>query len=281
MTLAMTCSNCHTYFRQGQWNKRLTTFGSKHEQALPVGSRGRIDRTLYEVMGFVVKKETKYKYLWREYLLFNPYMGYAFLSEYNGHWNFIWPVESAPNGGSIDSDFDYNKKHYQLFQKYSSEVVYANGEFFFDIVDITASTINKEYISPPYLFALEESEDSVLWCEGEYLTPKEVSTAFEIPLNRLPAKTGLGYIQPLTSTFSEKSLINFSIILLSIVIGLQLFFSKNAAEKIVYEGRFQKENLNDQKLFVTPTFTLEGASKSIDIYIQSPLQNDWFFGEFS
>jgi Domain of unknown function (DUF4178) len=281
MTLAMTCSNCNIYFRQGRWNKELTTFAAKHQQALPLGSKGIIDGIRYEVMGFTVKMETKYKYNWREYLVFNPYKGYAFLSEYNGHWNFVWPIEDDPKHGSIDSDFEFNNKHFQLFQKYRSEVIYANGEFFFDVVDITASTINQEYICPPYLLAVEESEDSLLWCEGEYLTPKEVSAAFKIPLNQLPSKTGIGYTQPLESGVSEKSLITFSILILLLVVALQFMFSSNATEKVVYEGRFQKENLNDQKLFVTPSFTLDGGTKSVDIYIQSPLQNDWFFGEFS
>ena len=75
MTLAMTCKSCSTYFRIGNWNKDLTTFGGPVEPAIPIGSKGKIDGTLYEVLGFAVKKETKYHYSWREYFLFNPFMG--------------------------------------------------------------------------------------------------------------------------------------------------------------------------------------------------------------
>src|SRR5688572_19673199 len=108
MTLAMTCKSCNAYFRTGNWNKDITQFGSAEEPAIPIGSKGKIDGTLYEVLGFAVKKETKYHYSWREYFLFNPYMGYAFLSEYNGHWNIIWPIEDNPNKGVIDDEFFYN-----------------------------------------------------------------------------------------------------------------------------------------------------------------------------
>ena len=94
----------------------------------------------YEVMGFVVKRENKYRYMWREYLLFNPLLGYAFLSEYDGHWNVIWPIEENPRSSTVDDDFHYThegQQHYfKLFQKYRSEVVYAQGELFFDVVDI-------------------------------------------------------------------------------------------------------------------------------------------------
>ncbi len=93
MTLALTCSKCNVYFRVGAWNKDITKFANVIEPAIPIGTKGKVDNIVYEVMGFVVKQEMKYKYSWREYLLFNPYKGYAFLSEYDGHWNFIWPIE--------------------------------------------------------------------------------------------------------------------------------------------------------------------------------------------
>ena len=35
-------------------------------------------------------------YSWREYLLFNPYKGFRYLTEYNGHWNYVTPLKSVP-----------------------------------------------------------------------------------------------------------------------------------------------------------------------------------------
>ena len=112
MTLAMTCPSCYTYFRRGQWNTETTLFGTSNAQIIPLGAKGKIDGTIYEVMGFVIKKEQKYKYHWREYMLFNPYLGYAFLSEYDGHWNFAWPIEDNPKR-SVGNDFSYQDNYYQ------------------------------------------------------------------------------------------------------------------------------------------------------------------------
>lgn len=281
MTLAMTCTNCNKYFRRGGWNKEVTTFGSKYDQAIPLGAKGRIDGTLYEVMGFAIKKETKYKYTWREYLLYNPYFGYCFLSEYNGHWNIVWSLENELHTNFADSDINFENNTYRLYQKYQAEVIYANGEFFFDVVDITGSTNNWEYISPPFLIALETSEDSELWCQGEYLTPDEVAKAFKISVSKLPEKTGIGYTQPIATSFSERSLIILSVFLGLTLIFIQIFFNRMAEEKVVYKGGFNQSALTDQKFFVTPTFNLEGGTKSIDILVQAPVSNDWFFGEFS
>ncbi|HTJ50862.1 MAG TPA: DUF4178 domain-containing protein [Cyclobacteriaceae bacterium] len=281
MTLAMTCPNCHIYYRRGNWNKDITKFENTYPQALPLGAKGKIDGTVYEVMGFLVKKEKRYKYTWREYMLFNPYLGYAFLSEYDGHWNFIWPIEDNPKEHRVDNSFVYEHETYQLFQKYNAEVIYANGEFFFDVVDLTDSTLTEEYIAPPFLLGREVNEDSLLWFKGEYITEKELSEAFDIPAKNFPQKRGLGYTEPVSTSFSDQSLIIVGILLCLFVILSQLFLSSFDKNTVVYQDTFSADKLTSQKVFITPSFTLEGSSKNLDIETYAPLSNDWFYAEFT
>src|SRR5688572_15521065 len=122
MTIAVTCPECGKYFRIKPESKEHLTFVNPDEPAIPIGSKGTIDGTKYEVMGFVIKKETKYHYRWREYLLFNPFQGYAFLSESDGHWNFMWPVEDFPFR-TIESPISYEGLEYKLYSKYNATVV--------------------------------------------------------------------------------------------------------------------------------------------------------------
>ncbi len=63
---------------------------------IPLGTRGKIGGTQYEVIGFQVRQvaDGDDTYAWDEYLLFNPYQGFRYLTEYNGHWNFVH-VETA------------------------------------------------------------------------------------------------------------------------------------------------------------------------------------------
>ncbi len=282
MTLAMTCQSCNAYFRTGPWNKDIDNFVHSALPALPIGTKGKIENVVYEVMGFVVKQETKYHYKWREYLLFNPYMGFAFLSEYEGNWNFIWPVEENPkdNIGS-ETSFTYKEQKYLLYQKYRAAVLFAKGEFFFDVVDITASTVNYEFIAPPFLYGLEISDDSMLWTKGEYLSPNEVAAAFSVPINMLPPKQGRSYTQPIVTNFSEKSLLNLTGVFLFLILLSQFLFNQLASEKVVYQGKFELVQLSDQKFFVTPSFTLAENLTSLEIDIHSPVDNDWFYAEFS
>lgn len=281
MTLAMTCKSCRLYFRSGEWDKATVEFQHTEQQALPIGARGRFDNFLYEVMGFVVKEESKYKYRWREYSLFNPYRGYAFLSEYNGHWNFVWPIEDDPRVHVSDQHFKYEDHNYDLYQKYTAQVVYASGEFFFDVVDITASTVNYEYIAPPFMLAMEQSDDSMLWCKGEYFTMAEIASAFSLPTGKLPGQTGIGYTQPFNASFTSSALISFTAVIILLTLVIQLVLNNAAEDKIVFQGEFDRNQLTDQKVLVSPSFTLDNGPQSLEVLVYAPLSNDWFFSQFT
>jgi len=283
MTLAMTCPKCHTYFRTGKWNNEHVNYHRKDAPvALPMGSKGTIDDTIYRVMGFVIKRDDAYGFEWHEYLLFNPFKGYAFLSEYNGHWNFVWPIESGPvDAAKTDRHLYLDGDTFDLYQKASARVVYATGEFFFDVVGMTATTKTREYISPPYLCGAEESQDSLLWFKGEYITRKEVAEAFKVDVAKLPKQEGMGYTQPRTNALLTALIIPATIIAIVIAFAILMYARGTAQNKIVLKTEFNTKNLKDQKVFVTPTFTLEGGEKSLELEIYVPLQNDWFFGEFS
>jgi hypothetical protein len=268
------------YFRTGSWDKRTFQNLRDEPHEIAIGAKARFDGYLYEVMGFVVKQESTYHYQWREYLIFNPLRGYAFLSEYNGHWNLIWPIEVDPRANPSDQDFYFEGEHFQLYQRYSAHVIFAKGEFFFDVVDMTANTVNYEYIAPPYLLEREESEDSVLWCKGEYLTRDEVSKAFSIPLSQLPSKKGAGYTQPFSKKFSDQAIILCTVLVISVMIFLQIVLTNSAEEKVVFHALYDRNELKDQKILVTPSFELKGT-RSLEIRLFAPLSNDWFFSEFT
>ena len=53
----------------------------------------------YDVIGFQERTTVTVDQMpesWREYLLFNPAKGFRYLTEYNGHWNYIKPIQSMP-----------------------------------------------------------------------------------------------------------------------------------------------------------------------------------------
>ena len=55
------------------------------------------------VIGFQTRTvhDDEGSYSWDEYLLFNPYKGFRYLTEYHGHWNFVTPMEPMPSHFAI------------------------------------------------------------------------------------------------------------------------------------------------------------------------------------
>ncbi|MGA3205799.1 MAG: DUF4178 domain-containing protein, partial [Bryobacteraceae bacterium] len=72
---------------------------------IPLGQRGKWAGATWEVIGFQTRsvEEDGVTYEWEEYLLFNPYKGFRYLTNYDGHWNFVTPVESLPERRSVAS----------------------------------------------------------------------------------------------------------------------------------------------------------------------------------
>ena len=279
--LAMVCTSCNTYFTLGKWSDEEVTFLESHEPIIPVGQKGKIKGVTYEVSGFVIKRDKRYGSRWREYFLFNPKEGIAFLSEYNGHWNFIKPISGNPKGDSVNDSFQFDNHEYRLFQKYNADIIYAKGEFFFDIFKLADRTLNYEYIAPPYLLGLEWSTSSLLWYKGEYISREEVATAFGVTSYSLPSQEGIGATQPVIKAgFSDSALASVFGMLAGMVILLQVLFSNIAANRQVIDQSFNKSDLpkEGEKLYVTRSFQLESTG-SLEVKIKAPVDNDWFYAD--
>lgn len=67
---------------------------------LPIGKMGELRGDKLQVLGRQ-RRAVKYSgvvYTWDEYLLWNPYKGYRWLVESNGHWLLLKTVEGLPKG---------------------------------------------------------------------------------------------------------------------------------------------------------------------------------------
>lgn len=279
LTVAMTCQKCGQYFRvhTGYHDKFLNAF----QPAIAVGTKGRIKNVLYEVMGFSVKRERKYRYQWREYLLFNPIHGIAFLSESDGNWNFLKPYAKHPwsvSSTSITPVID--KGTFELYAKYRAEVMYASGEFFFDVIDVTEKTQHYEHINPPYILNYEEGNNRLGAYLGEYMTPDKVAAAFKLTKDKLPPKANMGYTEPIAFNFDPGSLFKITALTLLLATLIQIFFVNTAENKFIVGQEYNQADMGDQKMFTTPSFTLSGT-KDLLVQVSAPISNDWFFAEYS
>jgi Domain of unknown function (DUF4178) len=279
LTLAMTCKKCGTYFYT---NAKLNfKFLKKQDPLLALGSKGKIKGESYEVMSFTVKRENKYKYTWLEYGLFSPQHGVAFLSQNDGNWNFLKPYAKHPWMFGPPSTPQIDKGTFELYSKYRAEVLYASGEYFADIIDITEKSQHFEHINPPYILNFEQSNSRLGAYLGEYISPEQVASSFGLKRNQLPKKVGLGYTEPILFPFKQKTLVTVTLVSILLSTLVMLFFNNTALNKKVLHESYDQKTLGTQKMFVSKSFDLEGGTKNLEVRISAPLSNDWFFAEYS
>ena len=97
-------------------------------------------------------------------MLFNPYKGYRYLTEYDGHWNDVKPINGVPEpttkGGK--RAVKWLNETYTHFQTANASTVYVMGEFPWQVtVGETAQC--EDYISPPRMLSSEKTNNEITW----------------------------------------------------------------------------------------------------------------------
>src|SRR5437867_167225 len=109
LTVTVVCGHCHSVLDAKDPSlKILQTFEARVRPAprIPLGTRGKWRGELWEVIGYQIRTITVegIEYSWSEYLLFNPYEGFRYLTEYQGHWNDVIVLKTLPKtykGGGL------------------------------------------------------------------------------------------------------------------------------------------------------------------------------------
>lgn len=183
----------------------------KVEPTIPIGSKANFDDVDWEVIGFM-RKSVSYSgivYPWSEYLLFNHYHGYRWLTESDGHFNLMKTMHelplhhNRPLGRPSQMDVVYEGETYRHFQSASAKVDYVTGEFYWRVKLDEVST-NHDYVSPPMLLSMEENATGIVWSQGIYLTGADVLRAFGIKKQKIYA-SGVAPNQPNPFTKTRKS----------------------------------------------------------------------------
>lgn len=150
---------------------------------IPLGSIGRWKNTRYEVVGFMRRGVTVdgVLYQWSEYLLHNIEQGYAWITEYNGHYNFVRAAAEIPRDEEAMGQprVKYLGRSFRHFQKSQAKVTYLTGEFYWRVQ--LGETVNcNDYVAPPLIVSSEGTGKEISWSVGEYVEAPEVFKAFAL-----------------------------------------------------------------------------------------------------
>lgn len=172
------------------------------EPLIPIGTRCRFFGDTFEVIGYLTKstKNEWGTFGWEEYLLFNPYKGFRWLVQSEGHWSFVRMLKQniLPSATKVT----YDKNHYKLFSQDKAVVEYVLGEFYWEVAQGDTVTLY-DFIDPPYALSYEREDSEASWSQGVYLSEKEMRAAFP-NITRFPSRHGVGSHQPFPITHPAK-----------------------------------------------------------------------------
>ncbi|TGE25361.1 DUF4178 domain-containing protein [Hymenobacter aquaticus] len=293
------CPQCHTLFAQTAKGatEKVRQFQDVPRLApcLPLGSIGTLpDGLLYRVTGYMLRKEKSTPARWQEFMLFNPTAGYAQLSLYEGHWMFIRPTQEEYKGLSgrsgnhrvvLDGDTTFS-----IYNKYQPQILYATGEFDWNILDDERLTIT-EFVAPPRMLIEEKAKGrAVEWYRAEHIEPGAVARAFAVPMSRIPFRTGVGAVQPAPGGDSWPALKQFTILLLLLVLVTEMVFGMIRPHRQLLRESFASgptqslvlpapaaaaATATTEKVLVSMPFEVPDSTTSLQVEVRADLDNSW------
>ncbi|MGC4100240.1 DUF4178 domain-containing protein [Ferruginibacter sp.] len=273
-----TCSNCGNFYaiEKSAPVKKGNTKNKQLDPLLAIGSKGILKDIPYEVVGFTQKQEQNaYKAKWREYVLFNPTYGFAFLSEFDGHWIYVKETLSSPVILNDNTKaFELDKTVFRLFNSYSYIVIDAKGEFPYNAFDNKNAQV-KEYIAPPEIWIKEkDSSEGISWFFGKHIDKGTIEKAFT-PKGPMPYKRGVGAVQP-TGHIKPARLITATLIGILALMLIQVLLLANKEERVISEGNYYFSDTVYTQKIVTEKFDLDKWRSTVAFNINAPVSNTWF-----
>jgi ribosomal protein S27E len=252
------------------------------EPLIPLGTRGTLpgETIQREVVGFQVREIVVdgTAYQWREYLLFNPYHGFRYLTEYAGHWNVVSTLRSLPDGDRMPGDSGtrgFDGRDFQHFQTAIAKTVFVLGEFPWQ-VRVGDQVTAVDYVAPPRMLSAEVSSDKeVTWSLGQYTTGDEIWKGLALP-GSAPRAEGVFADQPSPYVAVTRRMWRNAGWLLAVATMLWIFHVASARSRQVFTQafRYDPRQIQDASL-VTPIFELDGRPSAVRVETQTDLDNQW------
>jgi hypothetical protein len=285
---SVVCSSCGSILDARDPNLALIqAFQAKQkfEPQIPLGTRGTLKGEKWEVVGYQVRSITVEgtSYHWDEYLLFNPYNGFRYLTQYDGHWNDVQVVKAVPEermggGRPVVTMYGETFKH---FQTATATTEFVLGEFPWQVrVGDRAET--RDFVAPPRMLSEERTPEETTWSLGTYMTGAQVWAAFSLP-GKAPHARGVFANQPdefvpRAGSLAKRYLLFVAII---IVLGLLRLVTASRDEVFATKSFFRPGALADSLAFVTPTFQVKGRTANLAVTTEAQVDNGWAYFDYA
>lgn len=266
------CPQCQWLYSADE-NGSLKYTGRKYkheitfEKSLRIGQKGTLNGTGYTVSGILVKSAYA-NFYWTEYMLQDAAGNFRYLSEGDGHWIFLEPIDKKYSVTHTSTFLTHEGMKMRLYDRCKAEIVGAKG--FFDFSIAPQNIALTEFIRPPYVISIEQGSGENATFFGEHISRKTVKEAFGAV--ELREKLGVGLVQPFLIDLRNLAIV-FCVTAIAILVTHMAVYSGRTS-KTVTETIFTIGESNNKE-YVSRPFTLQGGSAPLTIEILSDIDNSW------
>jgi hypothetical protein len=221
-------------------------------------------------------------YSWHEYILFNPYKGFRYLTDYNERWKHTSILRSLPivKDSACPQTVTYLGETYKHFQTAQAGTSFVLGEFPWQVRVGESSNVS-DYISPPRVISSERTGKEITWSMGEYVSGHDIWKAFCLEGDP-PQRVGIYENQPSPlSADTEAIWVAFAGFVAALVLMLVGFSSFARNEKVIQENYTFNTNARGKASFVTDVFELKGHTSDLELTTTSDVDNNWIFVNYA
>jgi hypothetical protein len=281
----LSCASCCTLYKiENNVLTHCLHYKRKVNILIPIGTKGEYKGKKYQVVGALHVKESNAAYYWTEYVLKAEDGTHDFISEYEGHWSFIKPIDKFEREKKVT--FKYKEREFTYFTYYKTVVIGAAGEFNWDLSIVDKPTV-KEYISPPYGLIHEFSKEKNQWYETEYLKKAEIIKIFNLPDNiSLPSKSGPYSTQPFPLSIDTYQAKRYGILFFLSMLAI-VFLTKfiNGPHTVLDTTVPIKDVVHnaDSNNYVSRPFKITSVvgTTAVDVDLRAMVSNNWIDVSFT
>jgi len=243
---------------------------------LEIGARGKLFGTQWEVIGYTQKSDRTKQYFWDEYLLFNPYNGFRFLIQQDGHWNFAAVVKDVVGKKGFVEQFPFRGENFKPYLRDNPIVQYVKGEFYWRIKKGDQAK-TEDYIAPPYMVSFEYADGDISLTLCEYLTPGEVKSAFGI-FGMMPSRSGVAPNQPGPEGLTAA--VRCMALAILLLMAMYISISGASAKQLVAHANGVLQPADRVRVFMTDAIDVPKQSNMM-VTSSAPVDNAWAEAEIS
>lgn len=272
ISLSAVCAHCGTVVDVSDPELIILQRASMQNKAtfLEIGQRGQLAGVVWEVIGYVLKSDKTGVYYWDEYLLFNPYHGFRFIVQMDGHWSFVRVIKKEFEDKPFNSVIWLGMSRFRPFLQDQPIVQYVKGEFYWRIKKGDRAATS-DYVCPPHMLSFEFGEGEMTASMCDYIEPWEIAAAFSLT-KPMPPKKGVAPNQP--NPVQTGALFTFTAIAFGIAFFIHTATAAISPAKEIFTIA-ETHVPGDQSLsFTSPPIEI-AAQTNIEVRSYAPVDNQW------